>query len=79
MRWNKEKMKSAGEAALLFNSERFELGSNFAEQFLNLVKETGAELITTLSPTTKNMIKQFSDDENIEVLDIAEFVEKFLL
>ncbi len=79
LRWNKEKMKSAGEAALLFNSERFELGSNFAEQFLNLVKETGAELITTLSPTTKNMIKQFSDDENIEVLDIAEFVEKFLL
>jgi len=79
LRWSREKMKSAGEAALLFNSKRFELGVNLAEQFINLAKEIDAKLIITLSPTTKNMIKQFPYKQNMEVLDIAEFVEKLLL
>lgn len=75
LRWNGEKMLSAGEAALLFNSEKFQFGNNLAEKFINLAKEINAKLIITLSPTTKNIIKQFSDN-NIEVLDIAEFVDK---
>lgn len=74
LRWNREKMISAGEAALIFNSERFKMGDKLGEKFINLAKEINAELIITLSPTTKNIIKQ-SLKNNIEVLDIAEFVD----
>jgi Fe-S oxidoreductase len=76
LRWNSEKMLSAGEAALIFNSERFNFNDNLAEKFINLAKEVNAELIITLSPTTKNIIKNFPGRGKIEVLDIVEFVEK---
>lgn len=69
-------MLSSGEAALIFNSERYNSNDILAEKFINLAKEGNAELIVTLSPTTKNIIKQFPGRGKIEVLDIAGFVEK---
>ncbi|MDD5660180.1 MAG: (Fe-S)-binding protein [Actinomycetota bacterium] len=71
MRWNKEKLISAGEAAFAFYNDRTCLSDSLGQKICGMAKHIGAEAIITLSAAAKNVVSYGCD---IKVMDISEFV-----
>jgi Fe-S oxidoreductase len=68
---SKESVLATGEAAFLINGEKFDMGEEINKSNCERAKESGADIIVTLSAVAKNNIAKCSD---LEVMDIAEFV-----
>ena len=75
MRWNREKLLSAGEAAFTFNNQHFPYGEKLGEKIRIQAKEINCKKIITLSASAKNNIGNHTD---IKAIDIAEFVASLI-